>query len=203
MTNTSASPNSKKRTTRLVLTAMLGAMAAVLMFISVNVPLMPSFIKLDVSELPALLASFSMGPLYGIAVCLIKNLVNLPFTTTGGVGELANLLLGICFVLPAGLIYKKMQKKSGAVIGAFIGAACMALASILINYFIVYPVYANFMPMTAIINAYQLINPNVNTLLDCLITFNMPFTFIKGVIDVGITFLIYLPLEPIIRGKVR
>ena len=97
----------------LTVTAMLGAVASVLMFISFSVPLMPSFIKLDFSELPALLAAFALGPWHGVAVCLIKNLVNVPFTTTGGVGELSNFLLGACFVIPAGLIYRR-HKSRGA-----------------------------------------------------------------------------------------
>ena len=82
---TATRKNTASKTRNLTVTAMLGAVASVLMFISFSVPLMPSFIKLDFSELPALLASFALGPWYGVLVCLIKNLVNLPFTTTGGV----------------------------------------------------------------------------------------------------------------------
>ena len=81
--------------------AMLSAVASVLMFISFSVPLMPSFIKLDLSELPALLAAFTLGPVEGIVVCLVKNLVNLFFTTTAGVGELCNFLMGAAMTIPA------------------------------------------------------------------------------------------------------
>ena len=102
--------------------AMLSAVASVLMFISFSVPLMPSFIKLDLSELPALLAAFTLGPVEGIIVCLVKNLVNLFFTTTAGVGELCNFLMGAAMMIPAGLIYKKMQNRAGAVLGAVAGA---------------------------------------------------------------------------------
>ena len=91
---------------KLTVTAMLAAMSSVLMFFSFSVPFMPSFIKMDFSELPALIASFAIGPLSGAAVCLVKNLVNLFFTTTGGIGELSNFLLGVFFVVPAGIIYK-------------------------------------------------------------------------------------------------
>ena len=76
----------------------------------------------------------------------------------------------------------------------------MAIMSVVTNYFIVYPVYTNFMPMEAIIAAYQVINPHVNTLLDCLIIFNLPFTFIKGMLSVLITLLVYKRLSPIIKG---
>lgn len=185
---------------RMVMTAVLSALSSVLMFFSFNVPLMPSFIKLDLSELPALIASFSMGPLSGAAVCLVKNLVNLFFTTTGGVGELSNFCLGVFFVVPAGLIYKFRPKFSGAVIGCIVGAACMAVLSVFSNYFVVYPVYTAFMPMDAIIGMYQAINPSVDNLLECLVIFNMPFTFIKGMISAVITVAVYKKITPIING---
>ena len=189
-------------TRKITVTAMLSAVAAVLMLIELSVPLMPEFIKLDISELPALLAAFGLGPVYGAAVCLVKNLIKaLLMTTTGGVGELANFLLGICFVVPAGLIYKFRKSRGGAVLGSLVGAAVMAVVSVPINYFITYPIYMNFMPIEAIIGMYQAIRPSANGLLNCLITFNAPFTFVKGVLDAVLCFLIYKPLSPILHGK--
>ena len=193
----------KKRTNTRKLTsiAMLSAVSTVLMFFSFNVPLMPSFIKMDLSELPALLAAFTFGPMSGVAVCFIKNLINVFFTTTGGVGEVSNFLLGSMFVAPAGFIYQKMRTKKGAVIASVIGAATMAGLSLITNYYIVYPVYTNIMPMEVIIGAYSAINPNVTNLWQALLWFNVPFTFIKGMVSVVITMLIYKPLAPILRGK--
>ncbi len=181
-------------------TAMLGAVAYVLMFLEFPIPLIPSFIKMDFSELPALIASFAYGPVLGVAVCLIKNLIHLINTQSGGVGELSNFILGAVFVFTAGMVYKKLHTKTGATLGALIGAIAMALISIPSNYYIVYPVYTAFMPMEAIIGAYQAINPNVKTLMDCLITFNMPFTFFKGLCSLIITIFIYKPLSPILHG---
>ena len=188
-------------TKRLVMTAILSALSSVLMFFSFNVPFMPSFIKMDLSELPALIASFSMGPVYGAVVCLVKNLVNLLSTTTGGVGELSNFILGVFFVVPAGIIYKMRPTFSGAVIGSVVGAAMMAILSVFSNYYVVYPIYTAFMPMEAIIGMYQAINPNVKTLWDCLLLFNMPFTFIKGMVSAVITIAVYKKLTPLINGK--
>ncbi|RKJ42277.1 ECF transporter S component [Acutalibacter sp. 1XD8-33] len=186
---------------KLAVTAVLGAVAAALYFVGFHVPFMPSFIQLDVSELPALIAAFSMGPLSGVAVCLIKNLVHLLATSTGGVGELSNFLLGAAFVLPAGLVYRMKKDRVGALIGALAGAVAMAALSLPVNYFIIYPVYFNFLPKEAIIQAYQAINPNVNSLLDALIWFNVPFTFVKGLLSVVVTFLIYKRISPVIKGK--
>ena len=191
--------NTQSKTHKLVVTAMLSAVAAILMFLEFSVPIMPSVIKLDISELPALLASFSLGPVYGMAVCLVKNLVNLTHTSTGGVGELCNFLMGVTFVVPAGLLYRKMKNRKGALLGSLIGAVIMAVVSVPLNYFITYPIYSVFMPMEGIIGMYQLILPFVDNLLECLLIFNMPFTFVKGMLDVLLAFLIYKPLSPLLH----
>ena len=175
-------------------------LSVVLMFLAFPVPLMPSFIKLDLAELPALIGTFAYGPLAGAAVCLVKNLVSLMKSSSGGVGTLCNFLLGVCFVVPAGLIYKKNRTRKGALIGSLFGAAIMAVISIFVNYYVVYPIYTAFMPMEAIIGMYQAINPKVQNLWQALIWFNCPFTFVKGLISVVIAFIIYKPLSPFLKG---
>ena len=193
----------QKRTRYLVISAMLSAVSIVLMQFDFSVPLMPSFIKMDLSDLPALIGSFSMGPLYGVIIALVKNLLHLLRTSTGGIGELSNFLLSALFVLPAGLIYQRNKTRKRAIIGAVAGAACMAVGSVITNYFIVYPVYTAFMPMETIIAMYQAILPSIKNgdLLSCLVIFNMPFTFVKAMLSVVITLLIYKPLSPIIHGE--
>ncbi len=196
-----ASPASR-RIRALAVTAMLSAAATVLMALDFPIPfLIPPFVKMDFSELPALLAAFSLGPVSGAAVCLIKNLVNLTMSSTNGVGELCNFLLGVCLVIPAGLIYKHKKSRSGALIGSLLGAAVMALLSIPVNYFISYPFYTAFMPLDTIIGMYQSLLPSVDGLLACLIVFNAPFTLLKGLLDVGLCFLIYKPLSPLLHSR--
>lgn len=185
----------------LVMTGVLGAVSTVLMMLSFSVPFMPSFIKMDFSELPALIASFSMGPLSGVMVCLIKNLINVTMTTTGGVGELSNFLLGCCLVVPAGLVYRWRKKRLVAFLGALAGSLIMGLASLPLNYFVTYPIYMNFMPLEAIIGMYEAIFSGVDGLLSCLLIFNVPFTFLKGFADTLLTFLIYKHISPLIKGK--
>lgn len=194
-----ASAKGQPLTHKMTVTAMLSAIAAALMFLELSIPIMPNFIKLDISELPALLATFSLGPVYGVAVCLIKNIISLSHSTSSGIGELCNFLLGAVFVFTTGLFYNKMKSRKGALIGSLIGAFAMAVLSFPINYYITYPFYTNFMPIEAIIDAYQVILPSVDTLTECLLVFNAPFTFVKGLIDVGITFLIYKRLSPILH----
>ena len=189
-----------KRTHKIAVTAMLSAVATLLMYLSFPLPfLIPPFVKMDFSELPALLAAFSLGPVSGAAVCLVKNLVNLFFSTTNGVGELCNFLLGVCFVIPAGLIYQRGKSRKGAFIAALVGAVFMAAASIPVNYYISYPFYTIFMPLDTIIAMYQELIPSVDGLLACLIIFNAPFTLLKGLLDLLLAFLIYKPLSPILH----
>lgn len=179
---------------------MLSAIAFALMFLDFSVPFMPSFIKMDLSELPALIGSFAYGPIAGVIICLIKNLIHLLISSTGGVGELSNFILGASFVLVAGLVYKFKRNRTGALIGSIAGALIMGIFSVFSNYFLVYPIYYNFMPEETILAAYQLIFSGVNNILECLIVFNMPFTFVKGILSVVITFLIYKRLSPILKG---
>lgn len=192
-----------EKTRKLTFTAMFGAIAAVLMVLEFPLPfLIPSFVKMDFSELPALIAGFAYGPVSGIAVCLIKNVVKLIIGShTSGVGELCNFLLGVCFILPSSLIYKKMKSRKGALIGAAVGAVLMAVLSLPINYFISYPIYMQFMPLEAIISSYQDIIPGVNGLISCLIIFNMPFTLMKGVLDAILCFIIYKRISPVLHKK--
>ena len=194
-------PFSRQNIRKLTVTAILSAVAAVLMFLDFSTPLMPSFIKMDVSDFPALIASFALGPVSGVMVCLIKNLINLMTTSTGGVGELSNFILGCMLVVPAGLIYKHKKTRSGAFIGALVGALCMAVVSFFSNMYLVYPVYTNFMPMEMIIKAYSTILPSVTTLWQALLIFNVPFTFIKGLLCTVITFVLYKRLSPILKGR--
>lgn len=199
----SAAQGKQRDVWKMTMTAMLSAIAFVLMFLEFSVPIMPSFIKMDLSELPALVGAFAMGPVSGMMICLIKNLLHLFMTTTGGVGELSNFILGAIFVVPAGLVYQKWKNKKSAVIGAVAGAVLMGAISIVSNYFIVYPVYYNFMPKETILTAYQAIFPGVKNMLQCMIVFNAPFTFVKGIFSVVITMLIYKPLSPFLKGNYK
>lgn len=193
----------RNKTYKIAMIGMLSAIAFVLEALNFSIPIMPSFIKLDFSELPALIGSFAMGPMSGILICLIKNLFNLLHTTTGGVGELSNFLLGAVFVGTAGIFYKVKKGKKAALLGSFAGALAMALFCIASNYFLVYPFYMNVMgmPEQAILGMYQAINPKVDSILEALIYFNFPFTFCKAMISVVITFLIYKRISPVIKGS--
>ncbi len=200
-------PRSKRVTTRsLVVTAMLSAVAFVLMFIEVPIPmLIPSFVKLDISDLPPLLGSFALGPVFGIVIEFMKNLLHILIkgTSSAYIGELFNFTMGAVMCASAGIIYRFRKTRRGAVLASLIGCALMAILSVPFNYFLVYPAYevCYGLPMEGIIGMYQAILPSANTLLKCLVIFNLPFTFVKGLIDCALCFVIYKPLSPILHGK--
>lgn len=186
----------------ITVTAMLSAISFVLMYFEFTIPIMPAFIKFDFSDLPALIGTFAYGPLCGVIVCLIKNLLHLMDSNSMLVGELSNFILGAAFVIPAGLIYKFKKTKKSALIGGITGAVFMGVFCVFSNYFIVYPVYYQVaMPEEAILGMYQAILPSMKSILQSLIVFNLPFTVVKGLISVAITMLVYKPLSPILKGR--
>ena len=194
----------KKTTIRgIAVSAVLGALGFVLMLLEFPLAfIIPSFIKFDFSELPALIATFAYGPFYGILVCLIKNLLDLFVTTSAGVGEHSNFVLGEIFVGVAGNYYKKEHTRKGALIGSLLGAVTMEVVSIFTNYFIVYPAYVVIygMPMEAILGMYKALLPTADNLWKALIIFNLPFNTIKGVIDAAICFAVYKRISPILKN---
>lgn len=187
---------------KMTVVSIFGAISAILMLLEFSVPFVPVFLKFDFSDIPALIVSFAAGPVSGMSVCLLKNLLHLFFTHTGGVGEFANLIISTAFVVPAGLVYIKRKNKKFAVLGAFSGSVVAAFCSLPVNYFITYPFYARvMMPEEVIVGMYSDILPAADTLLKSLIIFNMPFTLIKGLLAAVVCMLVYKPLSPILKGK--
>ena len=172
-------------------------------FFEISLPfIIPSFIKLDLSDLPALLTAFSAGPLWGGLVCVIKNTIHFAYGSTGGIGELANALMGVAFVVPAGLIYKYRHSKSGALIGGSVGAAAGAVVSFPVNMLITYPFYIGVFfggQVQPLLDTYNVIFGTAFGLVEVLLVFNLPFTFVKYMLSVLIALLIYKPLSPIFK----
>ncbi len=187
----------------ITVTGVLSATAFLLQLIEIPIPmLMPTFIKFDFSDLPALIGSFALGPVCGIVIELIKNILHAALATGSfGVGELSNFVLGAVFVGIAGVIYRRNRSKKGALAASLAGTVAMALVSFPSNLYLVYPVYYQFMPEETILAAYQAILPGMKSIAQSLLMFNMPFTFVKGILDVIITFAVYKKLSPILKGN--
>ncbi len=197
------SNKSLKKTRMLTGCGLLIAVAIVLQYIEFPIPIIPSFIKLDFSDLPEIIGAFAYGPLAGIVIALVKNIIHMAVSQSGFVGELSNFILGAFFAASAGIIYKQHKTKKRAVIAGILGAIIMAAVSLPLNYYLIYPLYYNILgfPQEAVLGMYQAILPSVKNMLQALIIFNVPFTLIKGLLCVLFTMLIYKPLSPILKGK--
>ena len=187
----------------LTMVAVSSAISSVLMFVSISIPFFPSFLKIDVSEVPALITSFSLGPLFGVTVVFIKNLINLMFTTSGGIGEFANFIVGSIFVFVAGLIYSKFKTQKGAVLSMIFATICLSIFGSLTNYYILLPMYALITPMDSIVNMFKAINPQIDSVLKIVFFAIVPFNLIKGGLVSVITFLIYKRLSYFIKNLIR
>lgn len=184
----------------LVFTAVFSAISVVLMYLEISIPIVPSFIKFDFSDLPALVCSFAFGPLYGVLVCLLKNLLHLFASQTAGVGELAKFIMGAIFAFTAGTIYKYHKTRGGAVISSVSAAFAMGILSVPFNNFLIYPLYYKLgLAKEAILGMYKAILPSVDSIFAALCVFNLPFTICKGLIVSLIAFFIYKPLSPILK----
>ncbi len=198
--NLTASTKIRLSTRMLVSIAMLSAISYVLAFVEIQVPLSPSFAKMDLSDFPALIAAFAINPFAGVLVEAVKNGLQLMSTSTGGIGELANFLMGSALVFTAGLFYHKLKTKKRAVIGCVIGSVSMAIAAALLNYFVLLPLYSSFMPIEQVIEAFAAFIPFINTKLDVVLFNAIPFNLFKGAIISTLTILIYKRLSQILKG---
>lgn len=182
---------------------MLVAVAVVLQYIEISIPIMPSFIKLDFSDLPELIGAFAYGPLFGVIISLLKNLIHMLFSQSGFVGELSNFILGAVFSFTAGIIYKYRKERKFALIAGVCGAAAMAIISVPVNYFLIYPMYYGILnfPEEAVLGMYQVILPGIKSIFQALLVFNLPFTFVKGLICVAISMFIYKPLTKVLKER--
>lgn len=195
---------SKANIRALCVTGIMSALGALLMLVEFPLPmLIPAFIKMDFSELPALITTYAFGPGYGIAVCFLKNVLHLISGSTMGIGELSNFVLGSVLVFTAGLFYKKKKTKKSAILGAAAGSLASAVVCVFTNYFAVYPLYCKVLGLTteAIIGMYQELLPSVGSLFTALLIFNLPFTFAKGMIDTLLCAFIYKPVSPLLHGR--
>ena len=192
-------------TKNLVLMAVFAALAAVLMLFEFPLPFIaPSFYEIDLSEIPILIGSFIMGPVSGVIMEAIKIILKLCIkgTTTAYVGDFANFCIGICFVVPTSIIYQKIKTKKGAITGMLLGTVIMAVAGVVLNYFvmILFYVKAFGMPLDKIIEAGKAINPLISNKLNFTILCVAPFNLVKGVIDGFVTFLVYKKISTFIKG---
>ena len=182
---------------------MLSAIAIILMQFEVPLPFAPPFYKIDFSEIPVLIGCFVMGPLAGAIVELIKVILNVVIsgTTTGGVGDIANFLIGCAMCVPAGMIYKKYHTRKSALAGMAVGTVFMTVIGGILNAYVLLPVYSKAfeMPIDALVAMGTAVNHSITSLSTFVIFAVAPFNLLKGVLVSFIVFLIYKKISPIFK----
>ncbi|NLU53766.1 MAG: ECF transporter S component [Clostridiaceae bacterium] len=197
------------KTKYIVKIAILAALATIIMYIEAPIPFMPAFLKLDFSEIIVLLGAFSLGPVAGILIELIKNLVHVTSTITGGVGELANFIVGCAFVVPAALIYKKNKCIKTALTGLLVGSVSMVAVATLMNYFVLIPLYIEIFAKEYNITAEQSLqsivdlgtknNKGIVDLRTLILYGIIPFNAIKTIVISILTFFSYKKVSPLLH----
>lgn len=200
--SSSFSTKSISSTSALVKISLLSVIAYILMLLELPIPFFPGFLKIDLSDMPALIGAFALGPIAGVIIELIKNMLHLiTKTTTGGVGELANFLIGISLVIPAGIIYGKSKKRSSALWGMLLGTALMAVAGGIANYYILIPFYSKIMPIEQIIQLSAAANGAIKDLKTLIIYGVVPFNLLKGIVVSCFTLLIYKKISHLLMNR--
>ena len=181
--------------------AMLAAIAYVLAFLEFPVPLSPSFARMDLSDFPALIGAFAYGPVAGLLIELVKNALQLLSTSTGGVGELANFVIGGVFVAAAGVIFQREKTRKNGWIACVLASVLMGIMAAVMNYFVLLPLFEQFMPVDQLIASFGEFIPFIQTKLDVVLFNALPFNLLKGLVISVVTMLAYGKLTPILKGR--
>ncbi len=191
-------------TNRMVKISVLAVIAFIIMLFEVSVPLFPGFLKMDLSDVPPLLGAFALGPMAGVVIELIKNILHVVIrgTYTAAVGELSNFILGAIFVFTAGSIYLIKKDKKHAIIGMLLGTILMSIAGVLTNYYMIIPFYTKAMglPLDTIIEMGTIANPRIIDLKTMIVYGVTPFNILKGIAISVVVSLIYKKLSSILHN---
>ncbi len=181
--------------------AILSAISYILMFISMPIPgLFPDFLKIDISDVPAIFGGMALGPFAGFMIVFIKNLFQaMTASTTAWIGEIANLLIGGSYVVIVSLVYRNKKNLKGLLVGFILGTIAMVIVGCLTNYYMLLPFYGKIMPMEAIINMGNVINPKVTDLGSFVIWMIAPFNLVKAILISLITLPLYKKMEVLLK----
>ncbi len=197
--------NKKFNLNKQIKITLLAAMAFILMYFDFPLPLFPGFLKIDLSDLPALIGAFALGPIEGIVIELLKNILHVLFkgTQTALVGEMANFIVGSILVFISGYIYKRNKSRKGAIVGLISGVLVMTTVASLINYFVLIPTYAKVfkLPLDAIVGMGTKINGNITDLRSLVIWSVVPFNLLKGIMVSLVTLGVYKNVSLLIHKE--
>jgi riboflavin transporter FmnP len=179
----------------LTFAAMLAAISTVLMFMEFPLPFLPPFLELDLSDIPVLIGAFVLGPLPAVAIALVKDLIHLSVSHTGGVGELADFIVTGAMALAAGYIYRIRKSTRFSIIGGIAGILAMMAFGAISNLYLILPFYSKIMPIAAILALCAKVNPVITSVNSYILYAVLPFNLLKGVIITAFTLIVYRGLS--------
>lgn len=188
----------------LIKISLLSVIAFIIMYIEVAIPIFPNFLKLDFSDLPALIGAFSLGPVAGVLIELLKNVLHAIFKGgTAFIGELANFVVGGTLVFVAGMIHKKNKTFVNAIISLVVGTIVMSIVACIFNYFVLLPLYEKVLnfPIPAIIGMSAAVNGKIDSMFTLILYAFLPFNLLKGLIISVITLAVYKKIVPILNRQ--
>lgn len=193
-------------TVNLTKMALLSTIAAIIMkFTEISLPIFPEFLKIEVSEVPAIIGILTVHPLAGIVIVTLKNILKglLLGTNTAYVGEFANLAVSLGYILPLTFLVRKGRDIKTVSLGIVLGIAGIAMVGGVVNYFVMIPMYAKVFPMDVIIEGAHIINPNIVDKLTLVLYAIVPFNIFKGTIVAVVSIIIVKSMEPAIKYLAR
>ena len=197
----------KLNSKQIAVIAFFGALSGLLMFFDFPIPIAPAFMKMDLSDLPIIIGGFLLGQIQGIVIAAIKIVIKIVMkpTSTMFLGELANFIGSIAYVVPASLIYVKLKNKKRAIIGLVVGSILSSVACTLCNLLFLFPLYMNMFHMSeeTIIGMCSAINPHIDSMAKVMILSVFPFNLIKYLTTSVITYIFYKNISKAIKGLIQ
>jgi len=191
-------------TRTLVKISVLSVIAFLIMLLEIPLWFTPVFLKVDLSDIAALIGAFALGPMAGVAIEFLKNILHIALkgTSTMGVGELANFIVGSVFVYTAGIVYYKKKSFKSALIGMILGTILMAIIASIANYILLIPFYAKLygFPVEAYVEMGSAVNKFVVDYKSFILCAILPFNLVKGILISVVTLPLYKKISWLLRG---
>ena len=178
-----------------------------------NLPFFPPWLDIQISDLPALLGGFAIGPWASVIIIVVKCALKMPLTSTSCVGELADIVVGIAFVLPASILYRKIKQRKGALLGMLIGTLSAVIISVLANWLVLVPFYAWHYGLSDANKGWSIILSAVSSIYEgvtresfykyYLFLGVIPFNLMRCVICSLITYFVYKPLSKALHWEIK
>ena len=174
----------------------LSALAFVLMrTLEIPLPIFPAFLKIDFGDIPALIGTLVIHPAAGVVIVIIKNILALFNSSSGGVGEIANIIVGIAYIIPIAFVTQKKVSLKNILLGSLVSIVLMIGAGILTNALMTMPLYGE----AACVSMGNAINPNIVDKWTFLLYVIAPFNFIKGIILTIASIIIVKAMMPALK----